>query len=50
MPKRPPWNDTRGNSQTALVRPPRFDEWLDVYFRPYDGVDSPWDKFPPEWR
>lgn len=30
-----------------LSRPKRFEEWLDIYFRIYDGVDSPWDKFPP---
>lgn len=31
-----------------LVRPPRFDEWLDCYFTPYDNVASPWDRFPPD--
>lgn len=29
-----------------LARPPRFDEWLECYFAPYDNVDSPWDRFP----
>ena len=27
--------------------PPRFEEWLDCYFEPYDNVNSPWDRFPP---
>ena len=29
-------------------KPPRFQEWLGVYFEPYINVDSPWDLFPPE--
>jgi hypothetical protein len=36
-----------GKSAAAkLVRPPRFDEWLECYFAPYDKVDSPWERFP----
>ena len=31
-----------------LVRPSRFDEWLECYFAPYDNVASPWDRFPPD--
>jgi hypothetical protein len=31
-----------------LVRPPRFDEWLECYFAPFDNVNSPWDRFPPD--
>jgi hypothetical protein len=30
-----------------LIRPDRFDEWLGVYFAPYDNVDSPWARYPP---
>lgn len=30
-----------------LVRPARFDEWLNIYFAPYDNVASPWDRYPP---
>lgn len=29
------------------VRPARFDAWLETHFAPYDGVASPWDRFPP---
>ncbi|NOT71402.1 MAG: hypothetical protein HOP09_09030 [Hyphomicrobium sp.] len=32
----------------ALIRPPRFDEWLECYFAPYDNVNSPWERFPNE--
>lgn len=34
-------------ANAPLVKPPRFDEWLECYFVPYDNVDSPWDRFPP---
>jgi hypothetical protein len=34
-------------ADASLVRPPRFDEWLDTYFAPYSDVDSVWDRFPP---
>ena len=27
--------------------PPRFNQWLNCYFSPYDNVNSPWDRFPP---
>jgi hypothetical protein len=31
-----------------LVRPPRLVEWLECYFAPYDNVNNPWDRFPPD--
>jgi hypothetical protein len=34
-------------ADASLVRPPRFEAWLDCYFEPYDNFDSPWEKFPP---
>lgn len=47
MPKPPPWHDTRKTADVPLVRPTRFEEWLDVFFRPYDGFESPWTRYPP---
>ena len=32
----------------TVAKPPRFEEWLDIYFVPYEKVNSPWDRFPPE--
>lgn len=33
--------------RSRLVNPSRFNEWLSVYFEPYDGVASVWEAFPP---
>lgn len=47
MDKRPGWNEIGNRSDTPVVRPARFEEWLSVQFVPYDCVDSVWDRFPP---